>query len=55
VCSSDLNNFSKRLKINFFCPVPKGWKLIFFAPFRVGANEENQFYPNYINKVINNR
>jgi len=29
-------------KINLFNPNPKGYKLIFFTPFRGGVNEENQ-------------
>ena len=29
-------------KINLFAPNPKGSKLIFNTPFRVGANVENQ-------------
>jgi hypothetical protein len=31
-----------RLKINLFTPIPKGSKLIFFAPLGGGVNEENQ-------------
>jgi hypothetical protein len=33
-------------KINLFAPNPPtgGSKLIFFTPFREGANEENQHY-----------
>jgi len=31
-------------KINLFAPYPEGSKLIFFTPFREGANEENQHY-----------
>jgi hypothetical protein len=31
-----------RLKINLATPIPKGGKLIFFAPLGVGVNEENQ-------------
>jgi len=29
-------------KIYLLAPIPKGSKLIFFTPFREGANEENQ-------------
>jgi len=31
-----------RSEIQFVYPNPKGSKLIFFTPFRVGVNEENQ-------------
>lgn len=31
-----------RSEIQFDYPNPKGSKLIFFTPFRVGVNEENQ-------------
>jgi hypothetical protein len=33
-------------KINLIAPNPKGSKLIFFTPFRAGANEENQYLLN---------
>jgi hypothetical protein len=32
------------LENQFFYPIPKGRKLIFFAPLGAGVNEENQFY-----------
>jgi len=34
---------SDRLKINLIYPIPKGSKLIFFAPLGAGVNEENQW------------
>jgi hypothetical protein len=36
----------KRALENLFFTITPGGKLIFFAPFRAGANEENQFYQN---------
>ena len=39
---NDTYKIQNRLKINLFTPVPKGSKLIFFAPHGVGVNEENQ-------------
>jgi len=36
-------NESKSLENQFIYPIPKGSKLIFFAPLGVGVNEENQF------------
>jgi len=38
-------------KINLFAPRPKGSKLIFFAAFRVGVNEENQYSLIYFNNI----
>ena len=35
--------FVLRSEIQFVYPNPKGGKLIFFTPFRVGVNEENKF------------
>lgn len=32
----------KRSENQFVCPNHQGSKLIFFTPFRVGVNEENQ-------------
>jgi len=34
---------TQRSENQFVYPDPKGSKLIFFTPFRVGVNEENQF------------
>ena len=36
-------------EIQFVCPGPKGSELIFFAPFRVWGNRENQFAVWYLN------
>jgi hypothetical protein len=33
----------QRSEIQFVYPNPKGSKLIFFTPFRVGVNEGNKF------------
>jgi hypothetical protein len=38
-------------QINLIAPNPKGSKLIFFTPFRDGANEENQNPVEYFNKI----
>jgi len=38
-------------KINLFAPNPKGSKLIFNTPFRVGANIENQQPVKYFSKI----
>jgi hypothetical protein len=35
--------YPKKLENQFIHPVPKGSKLIFFAPPGVGVNEENQY------------
>ena len=35
--------FYPSLENQFIYPIPKGSKLIFFAPLGVGVNEENQF------------
>jgi hypothetical protein len=40
------NGIIKRAPGNLFFTITSGEKLIFFAPFRAGANEENQFYQN---------
>ncbi len=48
-------NFVKRSEIQFVYPVPKGSKLIFFTPFRVGVNEENQFTDYELDKIINTK
>jgi len=40
------------LKINLFAPDPKECKLIIAAPFRDGANRENQFAASGIKKDI---
>jgi hypothetical protein len=35
--------FVQHSEIQFLYPSPKGSKLIFFTPFRVGVIEENKF------------
>jgi hypothetical protein len=42
-------------KINLFAPHPKGRKLIFFTPFRDGANEENQSLHKVSSRIINKK
>jgi len=38
-------------KINLFTPNPKGCKLIFNTPFRVGVDVENQYPIKYFAKI----
>ena len=53
LCSESLEN-------QFFYPIPKGRKLIFFAPLGAGVNEENQWIYkckiilpfNYLSKIL---
>jgi len=39
---------SKSLENQFSYPIPKGSKLIFFAPLGAGVNEENQLFKVHI-------
>jgi hypothetical protein len=39
------------MKINLYAPYPEGSKLIFFTPFRAGANEENQQQGNFLSNL----
>jgi hypothetical protein len=47
----ELTSITKSLENQFIYTIPKGSKLIFFAPPGAGVNEENQLV-NYLLKII---